>query len=80
MADKRLSRIEEAEKRLTELRGQYVSDVAAALEGLEQANEGLVEAIAAAREAGVTYREMADATGRSHEYFRALLLRSEQKR
>ena len=77
MADRR-SDVKATEKRLDALRSSYLKDIARALEAREEAHRRLHAIIAEAHdEAGLTYRAMADATGRSHEFFRAIYLRGQ---
>jgi len=56
-----------------------LTDVAKALEDAERTDARVVHAIRAARDGGITYRQMGEATGRSHEHFRAVLLRDKKR-
>lgn len=79
MADDVKRQLEQAQKRVAELKAKQLAELSRALQAVETANAHVVDVILACREAGISYREMRDATGRSHEYFRAVLNRARKR-
>jgi hypothetical protein len=74
------SEIQQAMRQVEKLRGRLLADLGKAIDKVDAADRELIEATRAAREAGISFREMREATGgrRSHEFFRSLLSRGKR--
>jgi FKBP-type peptidyl-prolyl cis-trans isomerase (trigger factor) len=72
--------LRETQQRLDVLKEEILADLRNALEEQDRASRRVVEITETAREAGISWRELAAGTGRSHEYFRALVARAAKKR
>jgi transcription elongation GreA/GreB family factor len=69
------SEIEKARKALEAAKGKRLAEVSAKLRDIERlgdAREALAAAVRAARADGISWRELADATGRKAEFIRSV--------
>jgi hypothetical protein len=66
------------EARIAKLQGDASKEVVAAQAAVEASRVRLLAAVRAARDAKVPYRSLSEPTGKSVEYFRLLVHRSER--